>query len=184
MSRAFDNDPPGGPQVLSTAATGVTAEVILEAIAEVGITHVVIVPDTHQRSVLERLQHTGPPVLRCATEADVMGVSAGLWMAGARPLVMIQQLGIYAGANSLRAFANEHQVPICMLAGLYARDVELPVEENPGSAVRLAIPILQVLGVRTTLIETAEQAPEIAPALAAAFEQGIASAVLLGAPTC
>ena len=110
--------------MLSTAATGVSAEVILEALDAVGITHVVIVPDTHQRSVLERLEHSGPPVIRCATEADVMGVCAGLWMTGARPLVMIQQLGIYAGANSLRAFSNEHRVPLAMLIGLYAREVD------------------------------------------------------------
>lgn len=169
---------------MSLVAIGIDAETILESISDVGISHVVIVPDTHQQTVLDRLDNEALPLIRCSTEDDVLGVCAGLWMTGARPLALIQQLGIFASVNALRAFSNDQHVPICILAGMYGRNVELPVEVNSASSVRLCTPILDALGVRWRLIETPDQKSEIAPGLAAAFDEGIASAVLLGAPTC
>ena len=169
---------------MTAIAVGLDAPTIVDAIHTVGITHIVIVPDTHQKTVLDLLDEDDLPVIRCATEDDVLGVCAGLWMTGARPLALIQQLGLFASANALRAFTNDQHVPLCILAGMYGRNVELPVEHNATSSVRLCTPVLDALGVRWRLIETPGQVDEIAPALAAAFDEGISSAVLLGAPTC
>lgn len=165
-------------------AIGVEAAALIAAIEEVGITHIVIVPDTHQKTVLDLLGEHSTPVVRCATEDDVLGVCAGLWIAGHRPLAMIQQLGIFAAVNALRAFTNDQHVPLAILAGMYGRDVDQAVEDNEASSVRLCPPVLDALGVRWLLVEHPDQTDEIAPALAAAFDDGISSAVLLGAPTC
>ena len=167
-----------------TVASGIDAHTVLAALAEAEITHVVLVPDTHQKTVLDLLDDSGLPEIRCATEDDVLGVCAGLWMSGARPLAMIQQLGIFAAVNALRAFTHDQRVPLAILAGMYGRDVALSTDDDPASAVRLCIPLLDVLGVAWRLVESPDAAHEIASGLSAAFDDGVSSAVLLGAPTC
>lgn len=165
-------------------AEGLTAEAVLDAITAAGITHVVIVPDTNQKTVLDLLDARDElPVVRCAAEDDVFGVCAGLWMAGRRPLALIQQLGLFAGANVLRGMVHDQEVPMAILAGMYGRDVELPVEDDPGSAVRLCRPLLDALEIPWTLVEGPAEEDAIVRDLAAAFDERRAHAVLLGAKT-
>ena len=98
-----------------------------------GATHVVIVPDTNQKTVLDLLdEQPDLPVIRCAAEDDVFGVCTGLWFAGHRPIAVIQQLGIFAGANVLRGMVHDQRAPIAILAGMYGRDLELRAARRPG----------------------------------------------------
>lgn len=165
-------------------AEAVAAGTILDAIEAAGITHVVIVPDTNQQTVLDLLDERGsPPVVRCAAEDDVFGVCAGLWMAGQRPLALIQQLGLFAGTNVLRGMVHDQGVPLAILAGMYGRDVELACEDDPGSAVRLCRPLLDALEIGSTLVEGPADAHEVEAQLTAALDGGRAHVVLLGAKT-
>jgi sulfopyruvate decarboxylase TPP-binding subunit len=166
------------------SASPLAAAIVVDAIREVGATHVVTVPDTTLRTVLRELDATtGIPVVRVATEDDVLGVCAGLWMTGQKPIALIQQLGLFASVNALRAFTHDHCVPLAILAGLYGRDVRRPVDVDQPSAVRLCIPLLDVLGVRWALIEGPDDEKAIAAGLAAAFDERCTSAVLIGATT-
>jgi sulfopyruvate decarboxylase subunit alpha len=169
---------------MTTVATPIPAASVVAALEEAEVTHVVTVPDTHQRSVLDLLavRHR-PPVLRAATEDDTLGICAGLWMAGARPVAVIQQLGLFASVNALRAFTHDQGVPLAILAGLYGRDVGLAPDEDPSSAVRLCLPLLATLGLRATVVEGPESTDRIAPALRAAFDEGLTGVVVIGAPT-
>jgi sulfopyruvate decarboxylase TPP-binding subunit len=165
-------------------AEGIRADVVVGALEAVGATDVVIVPDTNQKTVLELLDERARiPVHRAAAEDDVFGICAGLWFAGRRPVAVIQQLGIFAGVNVLRGMVHDQGVPIAILAGMYGRDLELEVEDDPGSAVRLCLPLLEALEVRWTLVERAAEAHRIEAGLSAALDGGRAHAVLLGAPT-
>jgi phosphonopyruvate decarboxylase len=168
---------------MTLVATPVPAAEVVAAVVRAGTTHVVTVPDTHQKSVMSALDETKLPVVRAASEDDVLGICAGLWMAGKQPLALVQQLGLFASVNALRAFTHDQRVPLAILAGLYGRNVELEVGDDPASAVRLCPPLLETLGIRTTLVERAEDSAAIAPALAAAFGSTCTSVVLLGAPT-
>lgn len=143
-----------------------------------------IVPDTHQRTVLELLDtQDGIAVVRCATEDDVFGCCAGLWLAGRRPVAVIQQLGLFAGANALRGMVHDQGIPLAILAGLYGRDVDVSPEDDPGSAVRLCLPLLDALEVSWVLVEGPGEADRIGARLAGALDGEGACAVLLGAPT-
>jgi sulfopyruvate decarboxylase TPP-binding subunit len=165
-------------------AVPVSASAVLEAIDGLEASHTVIVPDTNQRTVLEALDARGaPPVIRAAAENDVLGICAGLWMAGCRPLAIIQQLGLFASVNALRAFTHDQRVPLAILAGLYGRDVSDEVADSPASAVRLCVPLLDSLGIRSVLVEGPADADQILPGLRAAFDERCTSVVLLGAPT-
>jgi sulfopyruvate decarboxylase subunit beta len=164
-------------------ATAIEAPVALAALRAIGTTHVVTVPDTHQKSVMIALDESDIPVVRATTEDDVLAICAGLWMAGQKPVALIQQLGLFASVNALRAFTHDQSVPLAILAGMYGRDVEQTVTEDPGSAVRLCIPLLDTLGIRSVLVEGPDDAHLIEPGLAAAFDEPCTSVVLLGAPT-
>jgi len=165
-------------------AEAVRADVVLDALAGAGATHIVIVPDTNQGAVLELLdERASIPVIRCAAEDDVFGVCTGLWFAGRRPIAVIQQLGIFAGVNVLRGMVHDQGVRLAILAGLYGRDVEATVDEDPGSAVRLCTPLLDALEIPWTLVEGPQHEDRIEAELAATFDEERPSVVLLGAPT-
>lgn len=168
---------------MTLVATPVEAPVAIAALVGIGATHVVTVPDTHQKTVMSALEETDIPVVRAATEDDVVAICAGLWMAGQRPVALIQQLGLFASVNALRAFTHDQGVPLAILAGMYGRDVEKTVEADPGSAVNLCLPLLDILGIRHALVESMDDAAAIETGLAAAFDDTCTSAVLLGAPT-
>jgi phosphonopyruvate decarboxylase len=165
-------------------ATGLPARTVLEALGAARISHVVTVPDTHQRTVLELLdEREAPPVIRAATEDDVLGICGGLWIGGARPVALIQQLGIFASVNALRGLTHDLAFPLAVLAGMYGRDTERAIEDSPKSSVRLCIPVLEALEIPWVLVEEPGDAGRIAPALSRPFEQGGAHVVLLGAAT-
>lgn len=166
-----------------TAASGIEAGAILEALRAASITRVVTVPDTHQRSVLELLDRTGPSVVRAATEHDVLGICAGLWIGGERPVALIQQLGLFASVNALRALTHDLRLPLAILAGMYGRDPEVAIEASPKSSVRLCRPMLDALGIPQLLVEDDGDAEPIASWLDEAFAGRHTRVVLLGAPT-
>jgi sulfopyruvate decarboxylase TPP-binding subunit len=168
----------------SAVATPVAATTVVAALSAIGTTHVVTVPDTNQRTVLTQLDALGtPPVIRAAAENDVLGICAGLWMAGQKPVAAIQQLGLFASVNALRAFTHDQQVPLAILAGLYGRHVDRRPEDDQPSAVRLCRPLLDGLELRWCQVEGPQDQHHIAPALDAAFTERCTSIVLLGAPT-
>lgn len=168
----------------TAVATGLPAATVLDALAAARISHVVTVPDTNQRSVLELLDARGAhPVVRAATEDDVLGICGGLWVGGARPLALIQQLGIFASVNALRGLVHDLDFPLAVLAGMYGREPERAIEDSPKSSVRLCAPVLDALEIPWVLVEGPADAGLIAPALARPFDQGGAQIVLLGAPT-
>lgn len=141
-------------------------------------------PDTNQRTVLDLLDERGLiPVVRCATEDDVFGVCAGLWLAGQRPVAVIQQLGLFAGANALRGMVHDQRIPLAVIAGMYGRDVTRPLSQDPASAVRLCTPLLDALEIPWSLVESPADAPTIGPRLREAQTAHRAHIVLLGAPT-
>jgi len=169
---------------VSPVASPVSAAAVLDAIDAAEITHVVTVPDTHQKTVLALLHRDARrPVLRAASEDDVLGICAVLWIAGHRPLALIQQLGLFAAANALRWVQHDARVPLPVLAGLFGRDTGLAVGDDPASAVRLCIPLLDALQIPWSLIEGPDQIGELASALTVPRERGGIHVVLLGAPT-
>jgi sulfopyruvate decarboxylase subunit beta len=169
---------------VTAVASAVPSEVVLAALAELDVTHVVTVPDTNQRTVLAAVEDDPRwTTVRAATEDDVLGVCLGLWMAGRRPLAVIQQLGLFAATNALRSVAHDYSMPLPVLAGLYGRELDRAVADSQRSAVRLCIPLLDALEIRWSLVEGPEEAQGILDGLAAAFDETRVSVVLLGAPT-
>jgi sulfopyruvate decarboxylase subunit alpha len=171
--------------MVTQVVQSVPAEPLHTAIRELGITHVVTVPDTHQRTLLDRLYKDEQiTVITVSTEHEAIGINAGLYMGGVVSMVLIQQLGLFAGMNALRGIALDMNVPTLILAGLYGRDVTRTTAENDARSVRLVGPMLDAMGVPHYSID----GPGDVGVIRTAFDQSRAihgpTVVFVGAPTC
>jgi sulfopyruvate decarboxylase TPP-binding subunit len=165
-------------------ARSVAAEAMVAALLELDITHVVTVPDTHQKSLLERLLTVERPALITAcTEDEAFAINAGLYMGGARPILLIQNAGLYASMNSLRGIALDGGVPTCALVGEYLRDPAVASTENDARVVHLAEPTLDLWKVPYLRLEGPEDIGVIADAHRLALETSGPVVVLVGAVT-
>ena len=90
----------------------VSAEAIVAELYKLDITHVVNVPDTHQRTLLAALSRQQRiKLLTAATEDEAVGINAGLYVGGQRPILSIQQTGLLAAMNTIKGIALDGRVP-------------------------------------------------------------------------
>ena len=89
----------------------------LDALRSVGVTHVVGLPDTETGPVFDG-SHAPPPRAICVCrEAEALGIAAGLWAGGQRPLVLIQSTGFFESGDCLRNLFHELEVPLDIAIG-------------------------------------------------------------------
>jgi sulfopyruvate decarboxylase TPP-binding subunit len=165
-------------------AVSVSAGAIVEELRRLRISHVINVPDTHQRTLLAELaRQTDIRLLTACTEDEAVAINAGLWIGGARPIVSIQHVGLLAALNNVKGIAMDARIPTCMLVGYFGRDVNQPARDNPSTAVRLIEPTLDTWGIRYFPLERPEDVRAIADAYRHSIAQSGPSVVLIGAPT-
>lgn len=173
-----------GTQGQVKIAIPIPAQNILTEINKLGITHVVTVPDTHQKSLLSLLQdHSGPELIQVCTEDEAIGVSCGLYIANHRPLILIQNAGFFACLNSVRGLSLDAEMPICMLIGEYFRDPSIPSRQNISRVVNLLEPTLQTWGIPFWRLDEASDVTRIADAYDYSIQHLCPTALLIGAPT-
>ena len=165
-------------------ATGVPAEVIAGEIDTLGITHVVCVPDSFQRTLIARWQAGGGPhFVGVCTEDEGMGVNAGLYMGGQNPMMCIQNNGVFASINTLKAIALDEKVPTFIMVGQFQRDVNKTIEEQSSRAVRMLEPTLDSWGVPYWRIENPGDIGVLKIAYERAWADKGPAVVIIGAPT-
>jgi len=165
-------------------ATSVSASANLQEVLTLGITHVVNVPDTHQRTVLSELARQSQiRVLTACTEDEAIAINAGLWVGGQRPMLSIQQVGLLAALNNVKGIAMDAQIPTCMLVGYFGRDVSRTARDNAARGVHLIEPTLDTWGIAYFPLESASDLPAIGRAYRHSVEHPGPSVILVGAPT-
>jgi sulfopyruvate decarboxylase subunit alpha len=162
----------------------VPAQLLHDQIRALGISHVLTVPDTHQKTLLASLMTDSElNFVTLSTEDEAICVNAGLWMGGAEPIVIIQNVGLFAAMNSLRGVAMDMHVPTCLIVGQYGRDITKPVAENRASAVRLIESVMDSIDVACYAIDSSADVPLLAKAFAESRERRAPVVVLVSAPT-
>jgi sulfopyruvate decarboxylase subunit alpha len=165
-------------------AEAIPAALLLDAIRDAGVTDVVAVPDTHQRTLIELLVAGDEPrLIQTATEDEAVTLAAGLIVGGRRPILQIQHAGLYACVNHLRGIGIDGQFPLVFLIGLLGRDVEKTPRENFGSMVRYAEPLLDALEVPWHRMEGPADVALVQQAFREAEERAGPVALLVGAAT-
>ncbi len=165
-------------------ATSVPASALYDAILAAGVTDVVAVPDTHQRSLIDLLLASDAVrFVQCTTEDEAMAVACGLIVGGRRPMLQIQHAGLYACVNNLRGVGIDGELPLVLLVGLLGRDPSRAPRETFDSMVRLAEPLLDALEVPHFLIDGPDDVHSFGEAVRLAEERERPVAVLVGMQT-
>jgi sulfopyruvate decarboxylase TPP-binding subunit len=88
-------------------------------IEAVGFTHVVWIPDSTLGPWESALvSSTQVKLIRPCREGEVIGVSAGLMLGGARPLAVLQCTGLFEAGDALRNVVHDLGLPLKLLVGV------------------------------------------------------------------
>ena len=185
--------PPGRP-VTVMAGIGLTfspgttdsldPRLILGEIRGAGVTHVVTVPDTHQKSLLELLDDSpSPKLITVCTEDEAMGVNLGVVMGGKRPMLLIQNSGFYASMNTIRGLALDGCVPTMMLIGEFFRDPSTAPGSQSSRIVHLLEPTLDLWRIPYYRLDHKPDLANLAVAFKRAWAERGPVAVLVGGTT-
>ena len=161
-----------------------THEVILHPASVVAelkkndISHVVWLPDSETNFMYQLL--TNEPTLDLVPvcrEGETMAIAAGLWVGGKRPIVLIQNTGIFEAGDSIRGLGLDVNQPLVMLVGYRGWSRHGLTRD---SAARFIEHILHGWGISYYLIETDDDADRIRLAIEEADKTQKPVAVLVG----
>jgi sulfopyruvate decarboxylase TPP-binding subunit len=166
-------------------ATEIDGTALADAVRALGVTHIICVPDTNLRTTIAALEREpGPQMIYACTEDEAIGINAGLYITGKKPMLLIQNNGLYACINTLKAMPLDAQIPTFFLIGQFGRDAAKTVEDNPRRAVNRLEPTLDTWGVPFFRLESPADLGNVRKAWDAAWDQRGPAAAIVGAPTC
>jgi sulfopyruvate decarboxylase TPP-binding subunit len=91
---------------------------IVDLLSELGITHVVWVPDSTLGQWEAALAAAAEiQLVRVCREGETWAVAAGLHLGGARPLVIIQCTGLFESGDALRNAVHDYKLPLFAIVG-------------------------------------------------------------------
>ena len=151
---------------------------IVEELKKNDITHVVWLPDSETNFMYHLLTNEPSldlvPVCR---EGETMAIAAGLWVGGMKPVVLIQNTGIFESGDSIRGLGLDVNQPLVMLIG-YRGWSRHGITTD--SAARFIEHILHAWGINYYLIEDDDDASRITVAMEEADRTQKPVAVLVG----
>lgn len=139
----------------------VWARAVCSGLAATGCCEVVYVPDNPLSHVLRALHDDHPDVRTTVAtrEEEAFGIAAGLYLGGARPVVMLQSSGLGNSINALGSLLLPFEIPVLMLISMRGEDDEWNAAQEPmGRAVR---PILDALRIPHAVVDRADSVAEI-----------------------
>ncbi|MCC7422157.1 MAG: hypothetical protein IT428_17910 [Planctomycetaceae bacterium] len=151
---------------------------IVGMLTEAGITHVVWVPDSTLGKWENELRASRDiRLITVCREGEAWAVAAGLYLGGARPLVMIQCTGLFESGDSMRNVLHDFRLPLPSLIGYrsYLNESTLPGD----TAKVYTEPILKAWNLDYRLILETSQRDEIVSLWRGCEATGRPSVVLL-----
>ena len=135
--------------VASTPA--LTARVMVDTLKRCGVTHLVWLPDTESGFLYQTLNDdpdiTLVPVTR---EGETFAIALGLIIGGKKPVVCIQNTGLFESGDSVRGLWLDQKLPLMALIGY--RGYEGGGPSNDSAATYLE-PILKAWGIPYQIVE-------------------------------
>jgi sulfopyruvate decarboxylase subunit alpha len=165
----------------------IPASTALAALQRNRVDHVVTVPDWVQLSLHDRLNKgvDGIEVVNCCNENQVVTVAAGLTIGGKRPLLMMQNQGLYNCFNTLRAVCLDAHIPMVFMVGQFGREYEnlgKPSTQSGRTMVNIAEPFLKAIGVPYHCLDSEADMSKLDEAYRQAQIERTAVVLLVAAP--
>ena len=137
------------------------AQVMIDTLKKCGATHLVWLPDTESGYLYTSLSADQElklvPVTR---EGEAIPVALGLLVGGAKPVVCIQNTGLYESGDSIRGLWIDLKLPILSLIGYRGYEGGGP---SADSAATFLEPILDAWGIPYEVITTDAEVEEVVP---------------------
>jgi sulfopyruvate decarboxylase TPP-binding subunit len=153
----------------------ISGEEFVTTLLDLGITHIVWVPDSEFGPWESTLEASELQLVRVCREGEAWPLAAGLHLGGARPVILMQTTGLFESGDALRNTLFDLGLPLLAVIG--ARN--WLVEDSPDTAKQFAAPILKAWGVDYTVIESPEQASRLADHFRACQSAGQAGIAVL-----
>jgi len=152
-----------------------TGKQIASLFAAQGITHVITVPDSTIGAWESSIESVGIRLVRVCREGEAWTIAGGLYLGGAKPLVMIQCTGLFESGDALRNMLHEWKLPLYAMIGYrsYLNQDNLPGD----TSLVFTEPILAAWKLDVLLVKEASQLNDIAThyrACLAADKPGVA----------
>lgn len=151
-----------------------TGPQMVAALKELGISHVVWLPDSALGPWEAALEaEPSLELVRVCREGEAWVLAGGLYLGGRQPLVVIQNTGLFESGDALRNMLYDLKLPLYALIGYRS----YLVENSPDSAKRFTEPILKAWDLDYVLLDQPETLPRLAEhyrACRAAHRPGIA----------
>jgi sulfopyruvate decarboxylase TPP-binding subunit len=155
------------------------AAAVLERLKRLGITHLIWLPDS-ESAVLYDLVRRDPDVslVQVCREGESFGVAAGLFVAGQKPVVLIQSTGFFEAGDSIRGIALWLRLPLLLLIGYRGWQADRRPEDT---AARFLEPVLDAWQIRHAMLCATAELDVLTAALAEAEAKNSPVAVLIAA---
>jgi sulfopyruvate decarboxylase TPP-binding subunit len=137
-----------------------SGEEIAELLVTLGVTHVVTVPDSTIGQWQEAIERRGAArLVRVCREGEAWQCAAGLYLGGAKPVVMIQCTGLFESGDSIRNALHDWKLPLFAFIGYrsYLNQDTLPGD----TCLVFTEPILDAWKIDYRLLTKHEQFDEI-----------------------
>ena len=155
-----------------------TPEEIVAAFTELDITHVVWIPDTTTGQWDNALQ-AAPEIqlIQVCREGEAWALAAGLYLGGAKPIVVIQCTGFFESGDAMRNIVHDYKLPIFGLVGYrsYLNASSLPGD----TCLKFTEPVLEAWALNTVFIDSEEKKPKLAEHYRACVENNVPGIALM-----
>lgn len=131
---------------------------VVQRIVDVGFTHVVWIPDSYV-GPWESALVSSPAVrlVRPCREGEAIGVAAGLMLAGAKPVVIIQCTGLFEAGDALHNVVHDLRLPLKLIVGVRSYRAHVAGKSGDSCPV-FTEPILRAWQVPYTLLAEPDDA--------------------------
>lgn len=105
---------------------------VIEALEDLGATHVVGLPDNGHAALFKLLEtHPNIEVVQVTREGEAWAIASGLWVGGRRPVLAIQNCGLLESGDALRGTAMRMRVPLLCFISYRGFDKMIAHEIEP-----------------------------------------------------
>lgn len=170
--------------------TMLTTRRVLETFKQLGITHVVGIPDNSTAALFHELADDPDIYLITVTrEGEAFAIAAGLWIGGQRPLIVIQNTGLLESGDALRGTLIRMRIPVVCLVS-YRGFKSLPTPPPPltpeelsrrdlDSVAVLLEPTLRAWALSYELVSDNAELEKVISAQQRALEQNFPHAIVI-----
>lgn len=133
-------------------------EEIVSVLSQLGITHVVWIPDS-SLGLWESALEAAPDIqlVRVCREGEAWPLAAGLYLGGQKPIILMQTTGLFESGDALRNIVHDLKIPVLSIIG--ARN--WLTADSADTAKAFTEPILSAWDISYQLIEAEDQKPQL-----------------------